>query len=548
MSTQAPIATDVVDALLAESEHARQRGRHAEGAALADAVIADPHATPWQIAQAHAASARHRQRLGDLQVSIDHAQRGLALAAQAPQDTQATFRSGLHTVLAMAYDSAGLHQQSLKHVIDALALAREARDPVAECWALSRAALMSEALGHARARRYGDEALALARGLGEEEVEFAVLNNLASTGLELSDDAARTAAFGGAEAVLREACAYAEQALALALRQGNAHRQAVARSNLAEALLRLGRLDEARTAMRAASEQAWQEGYRGLAMANEVDLCKLDAAQGDADGARCRLLELLDQTDPDDDLSLAAQVRKALHGLCKSQGLFEQALEHHEQLLVLELRRAEERAGLQAQVLIHRLELDEARHLAQRSMLEADAQRERAAELDRLANTDVLTGLPNRRHADAFLASLLQQAVTSGQPMAAALLDIDRFKRINDRFGHPVGDRVLAEVGGLLHGAVRSGDFAARFGGEEFLIVLVGPPEQRAVEVCERIRETIRSHDWPAIQAELCCTVSIGLAPYRGELSAAEWLALADQALYAAKRDGRDRVVRAGCV
>ena len=546
MSTHAPTAADVVDTRLAESESARLRGRHAEGAALADAVIADPRATPWQTAQAYAAAAWHRQRLGDLQISIDHAQRALTLASQAPQGTQATFQSGLHTALAMSYHSVGLHQQALKHAIDALTLARAAGDPAAECWALSRAALMSDALGHVKARRYGHEALAIARRLGEQEVEFAVLNNMASTGLELGDDAAQAASFGGGEAVFREAHACAEEALALALRQGNAHRQAVARSNLAEALLRLGRLDEARAAMQAASEQACREGYRGLAIANQVDLCKLDAAQGDADGARRRLLALLDQIDLDGDARLATQLRKALHSLCKSQGRFEEALEHHEQLLVLELRQAEERAGLQAKVLIHRLELDEAHHRAQRSSLEADAQRERAAELDRLANTDVLTGLPNRRHADTFLAVQLQHVVTGGQPMAAALIDIDHFKRVNDLFGHFIGDRVLAEVGAVLRRMARSGDFAARFGGEEFLLVLVGAPEQKAVEVCERIREAIRAHDWPAIRPDLCCTVSMGIAPYRDELSVAEWLALSDQALYAAKRGGRDRVVLAG--
>ncbi|MDP9044426.1 MAG: GGDEF domain-containing protein [Pseudomonadota bacterium] len=533
---------DDIEVLLAASDRSRLAGKHAEGAAQADAALAVPTATPWQRARALSLSAGHLVRLGDMGRAIAQAHRALELAVL---PTQAAFQAGLHTVLAMAYHSAALHQQALKHVVDALSLSRESGDREAECWALSRAALMSEALGHAKSRTYGYQALALARDIGQQEVEFAALNNMASTALDLSADPDAAEAFGGVRVMLAEARAHAEEALALALRQGNVHRQAVARSNLGEALLRMGHLQEARQAIRQASEQALQEGYRSLWMTNEVDLCKLDAELGHVGPALERLSTLLAQTAVDLDLSLAMQIRRAFHKLCKAAGLFEQALLHHEHLLILELQQAEQRAGLQARVLIHQLELDEARHRAKRSEADAEHERRRAVELDHQANTDALTGLINRRRVDDLLPRIVERSRTAGIPLAALAIDIDRFKAVNDTFGHAIGDRVLVEVARILRRAVRGSDLAARIGGEEFLVVLVDASAALALEASERIRESIAAHDWGAVQPRLACTISVGLAPYRADVATHAWLAAADAALYSAKHGGRNRVVLA---
>ncbi|MBC7987962.1 MAG: GGDEF domain-containing protein [Luteimonas sp.] len=533
-------AIDDIEALLDASHRSRLAGKHARGATEAEAALTDLTATPWQRARALSLSAGHLLRLGEISRAIEQARRGLELAT-AP--SQAAFQAGLHTVLAMAYHSAGLHQQALKHVVDALSLSRDSGDREAECWALSRAALMSEALGHATSRRYGHEALALARDISEQEVEFAALNNMASTALELSGDRSAAEAFGGVQVILAEARAHAEEALALALRQGNIHRQAVARSNLGEALLRLGQLNDAREAIQQASDQARQEGYRSLWMGNEVDLCKLDAAQGHTGPALERLSALLGQVVVEQDLSLAMQIRRTFHEMCKAAGCFEQALVHHEHLLVLELQQAEQRAGLQAKVLIHQLELDEARHRAKRSEADAQHERRRAEELDHQANTDALTGLLNRRRVDDLLPRIVERSRASGIPLAAVLIDIDRFKAVNDTFGHGIGDRVLVDVARLLRTAVRGSDLAARIGGEEFLVVLVDTTQARALEVSERIRESIAGHAWTDLRPGLACTISVGLAPYRAQISTQAWLSAADSALYVAKNGGRNRVV-----
>ena len=122
------------------------------------------------------------------------------------------------------------------------------------------------------------------------------------------------------------------------------------------------------------------------------------------------------------------------------------------------------------------------------------------------------------------------------------MVDIDHFKRINDRFGHDVGDEVLRAVGGAIGGAVREGDVPARFGGEEFVVLLRKPSGRTAVEVAERIRAAVGELDLRAFGPGPA-SVSVGVAVQEEpEEPISELLARADRALYRAKRNGRNRV------
>jgi diguanylate cyclase (GGDEF)-like protein len=163
------------------------------------------------------------------------------------------------------------------------------------------------------------------------------------------------------------------------------------------------------------------------------------------------------------------------------------------------------------------------------------------AELAKLADEDALTGLANRRAAERVLGA----AVAGAMPLAVLFIDLDHFKSINDRLGHAMGDRVLRECAQLIRLGSRSGDVAARWGGEEFLLVLTGADAGRATEIAERLRVAVERYEWGALDRSLAVTLSIGLAcstevPAGG---AAELLALADARVYAAKKDGRNRVV-----
>ena len=161
------------------------------------------------------------------------------------------------------------------------------------------------------------------------------------------------------------------------------------------------------------------------------------------------------------------------------------------------------------------------------------------------ANNDSLTGLPNKRATDDTLKRMVAQANRSLTPLAAAMLDLDHFKQINDRFGHAKGDEVLAAVGAALRSCLRASDFAGRFGGEELLVLLPETTAQEALALTERIRDMVASIRVQGVERAI--TVSIGVADlvqHGGDASGL--LRQADRALYAAKARGRNRVVIAG--
>ncbi|HEY3755342.1 MAG TPA: GGDEF domain-containing response regulator [Opitutaceae bacterium] len=164
-----------------------------------------------------------------------------------------------------------------------------------------------------------------------------------------------------------------------------------------------------------------------------------------------------------------------------------------------------------------------------------------------LATHDELTGLLNRREFDRLLAQETERARRFVQPLGLVMADLDHFKSINDQHGHQAGDDVLREVAQRLKSQVRSVDWAARFGGEEFAFLLVLADEDNAMAAAERLREIIHSTPVLAQGKALEVTVSLGVAvlPDSGH-TGVEILQAADQALYAAKRAGRNRVLRAG--
>jgi two-component system, cell cycle response regulator len=163
-----------------------------------------------------------------------------------------------------------------------------------------------------------------------------------------------------------------------------------------------------------------------------------------------------------------------------------------------------------------------------------------------MAITDALTGLYNRRYMETHLTMLVDQAAARGKALSLLLLDVDHFKAINDTYGHDVGDDVLREFATRLRKTTRGIDLACRYGGEEFVIVMPETDIAVAAAVAERIRRRIANEPFSIREgaAAIEVTLSIGLAALGppGD-SAATLLKRADQALYRAKRDGRNRVV-----
>ncbi|WP_395335492.1 diguanylate cyclase [Novosphingobium sp. BL-8H] len=177
------------------------------------------------------------------------------------------------------------------------------------------------------------------------------------------------------------------------------------------------------------------------------------------------------------------------------------------------------------------------------SSARADAEA-RAVEAIALAETDPLTGIANRRKVFSVLEAEVERAETQGTELSIAVLDIDRFKQVNDRFGHAVGDQVIRRIAQICAMMIRTCDFVGRIGGEEFVIVLSGMGPDMAVAVAERMRRAIENEDWTALEIDRV-TASIGLACHAPEMDRDQLLARADGALYRAKQDGRNRLRRA---
>jgi diguanylate cyclase (GGDEF)-like protein len=161
------------------------------------------------------------------------------------------------------------------------------------------------------------------------------------------------------------------------------------------------------------------------------------------------------------------------------------------------------------------------------------------------AVTDSLTGLANSRAATETLSVMAAFASRSAQPLSAILVDLDHFKRVNDTYGHQIGDEVLGATGQTLKAELRASDFIARYGGEEFLVLLQGTSKESAAGVAEKMRQALRRMQVAGLASRV--TASFGIATIPDDAGDGDGvLRSADEALYAAKEAGRDRVVAHG--
>jgi diguanylate cyclase (GGDEF)-like protein len=169
-------------------------------------------------------------------------------------------------------------------------------------------------------------------------------------------------------------------------------------------------------------------------------------------------------------------------------------------------------------------------------------------EIYRLTILDGLTQIHNQRYMTEFLEREVVRSQRHNRPLAVLMIDLDRFKTINDTHGHLCGDFVLREMTDVIRDTVRKEDLFARYGGEEFVLVLVETGPEEAVLVAERIRQSVEDHPFQFESAGVKLTISIGIACMTGDMDAtpAGLLRQADENLYQAKRSGRNRVVGCG--
>ena len=164
--------------------------------------------------------------------------------------------------------------------------------------------------------------------------------------------------------------------------------------------------------------------------------------------------------------------------------------------------------------------------------------------LEELAELDELTGSHNRRCIMRLLDEEIARARDVATPCAIALIDLDWFKRVNDAYGHPVGDEVLRIFAITIFANIRPADHFGRYGGEEFLLLLPDTPHDEAVRILERLRRIIADLDWSAFSPGIKVTISAGVAALHDNDTADIFLARADSALYSAKARGRNRIAK----
>ncbi|MFC1748451.1 GGDEF domain-containing protein [Pseudomonadota bacterium] len=187
------------------------------------------------------------------------------------------------------------------------------------------------------------------------------------------------------------------------------------------------------------------------------------------------------------------------------------------------------------------LELNNELAEKQRDLVKANqALKRKESEITQLMLTDPLTNLPNRRHFEQEVAREHQRSQRLGTPLCLAICDIDNFKLVNDHYGHGAGDDTLVSVAQCIQGAIRETDFAARWGGEEFVIYFANSDLDNSLNVVERLRKTIA--DMHIEKTNSSVTISIGLAQWAKGDSFVSLIKRADQALYESKENGRNRV------
>ncbi|MCA0244702.1 MAG: GGDEF domain-containing protein [Proteobacteria bacterium] len=528
-----------LDALLLQAEAARADGRLPEGLAAAEqAWPLSTDAPPAQRLRAGLLLLYFRYRAGALNTVVDTGLQLLPLLREAPAlDVQ------LDETLRMLVLSA----TDVGRFEEALAFGHEVHQRALHDGDSVRLSLATNALGCVY-ERMGDpwhgerlmlDGLALARQQRHPHAMLVALNNLIATlsgahyllqGSVPPDQAAQ---------VLLRALPYAAEAMQIATVRGEPYPLALVQGNRGELLTLLGRLDEAWPDLAAAAELARRHGFDALAWRIACSTGEHHLRSGAPEAAWQLLQQTLQAS-----AAAAAEARMtrlrlhhAAYRAARALGRPHQALEQLEQYQHLERARLLSQLRGRSQLFVTTVEAEQVR-------LEARRAGERAARAEVSARIDQLTGLGNRRELEQRWTPLVQRLQDEQRPLALAMLDLDHFKQVNDRFGHAVGDHVLVALAGLLRDNMRGDDLIIRTGGEEFLLVLPEADRDAALHICDRMRQRVAAHDWGRLHAGLTVSVSVGVAaapPY--ELRAL--IVRADVALYEAKRAGRD-CVRAG--
>jgi diguanylate cyclase (GGDEF)-like protein len=446
--------------------------------------------------------------LGDLPRALDYQFRALEIDERTgnPAGRATTLR-----MIGIVHTKSGDPATGLEFYRKSLALCTRPDDAIERGKTLNNVGINLKALGHYdEARSALREAHDVFVGLGLPLQQSATLNNLGLVQECLGDVV-------GAERTLREALEMSETT---GYRYGVAH----ASLSLGKLCITQARHAEARRWLDAAVDTCERHRLKPTLYECHEALSELHRLTGDPAAAlahyqRFHALEREVLSEAAGNKLRAAQIQYELAAAKREA----------------DLERSRQEALTRANVELEALNISLTEANLQKTML--------LDQLERQTYEDALTGLANRRRLDQRLADEFALALRHGRPLAVAIADLDLFKTVNDRFSHAVGDAALRGLAKLLTSQVRHTDLVARFGGEEFVLVLVETDLAAARRVCEKLRLAVANHPWSTIHPGLALTLSIGVCADTTLPGHERMLAMADRNLYSAKAAGRNRII-----
>lgn len=434
----------------------------------------------------------------------------------------------------------GAEQEALQ----ALRQAETAEDPMALCLAWNTVAVVLWMYKQfEQALAFSTQAVALARQLGDPVTlgwwlinDGGIRGDLAAMRAEQGDRSELASAIDEAIGITREA-------LGLAMANQDHWGARICLGNLAELALHVSDHDSAAAYLEQWRQLPGELGDRAIIHYHHYH-GRVLIAQGLIDEAIVALETGIEHADQVNDLESGVPGCEALAEAYERKGDYRMALHWHRQFHSHYVRYCTHTAQRSARVAATHYDTEKLRRqgeLAQRQAQTLEmSNRALERETDRLKKAnleDPLTGLYNRRALEQAMAEAQR-----GGAYAIAVLDLDHFKNVNDRFSHIAGDEVLRRIADILGGLIRKSDLLARFGGEEFVLLMPGTGSADAVVLCERLRGAIEAWNWREYHPELQVTVSIGVATRDDGDEPAAILAAADALLYKAKANGRNRV------
>lgn len=537
-SESGPAALDVdalLDQLIVSAEAARDRDDTANGLAASlrawALLVADDDVR--RRLRVGLLLSHFLYRSGEVVKMVEH---GLALLPLLRSQGPSGELIDLLRMIALNASESQRFDVALSCAQEAQAMASERGDAARLSLAVNMIGCLFERLGDPwQAERLLQRALTLARAQADGHPVFTALNNLAATLIGKFYLLRDALPLEEASEPLRLALPFAEEAVAHPLALTNAMFSVFTLSNLGELHVLLGDAESAKQALDRAQALADAHAFKAQAWRLRFSQCELLLLQGRNDEAWAALQHVLAHADKQSNPVVHLRLHHALWRCALALGRPTEAVAHLEHYVRLERLRSVNQLRAQSELFVTRAE-------AENIELEVRLEKQRSLELEADALSDQLTGLSNRRELERRWPQLVQQARQSNSPLSVAMLDLDHFKQVNDRFGHAVGDRVLQVLADQLRALTRGSDLAVRIGGEEFLLVLPETTAVRASEVCERIRQGLAAYDWNLIAPDLQVTLSGGLcsAP---TVPFERLRECADAALYQAKREGRNRLV-----